>query len=96
VVECDVVEKVMRIFIAAMAIALLTIPGTIPAHAQANGPGGISAASGAGRANRPPEEPKVDPEKRKADEKAYKDGLKRVPDPDRKFDPWGTVRQGGK
>jgi hypothetical protein len=91
-----VVEKVMRIFIAAMAIALLTIPGTIPAHAQANGAGGINAASGAGRAGRPPEEPKVDPAKQKADEKAYKDGLKRVPDPDRKFDPWGTVRQGGK
>jgi hypothetical protein len=87
-----VVEKVMRIFIAAMAIALLTVQ----ANAQANGAGGINAAAGAGRAGRPPEETKVDPAKQKADEKAYKDGLKRVPDPDRKFDPWGAVRQGGK
>jgi hypothetical protein len=88
-----VVEKVMRIFIAAMAIALLTVQ----ANAQSNGgAGGINAAAGAGRAGRPPEEPKVDPAKQTADEKAYKDGLKRVPDPSRKFDPWGTVRQGGK
>jgi hypothetical protein len=84
--------EVMRIFVAALAIAMLTIP----AHAQQGGAGGINAAAGAGRAQRPPEEPKVDPEKRKADEKAFKDGVSRIPDPARKFDPWGTVRQGGK
>jgi hypothetical protein len=83
----------MRIFVAALVIAVLTIP----AHAQGNGgSAGINAASGAGRASRPPEEPKVDPERRKADEKAFKDGVSRIPDPARKFDPWGTVRQGGK
>jgi len=80
----------MRIFIVAMTIAVLTIP----AYAQGNS-GGINAAEGAGRAARP-EEPKVDPAKKKADEKAFNDAVNRIPPPDKKYDPWGTVRQNGK
>ena len=30
------------------------------------------------------------------DEKAFKEGVSRIPDPDKKFDPWGNLRQGGK
>jgi hypothetical protein len=79
----------MRILIVAMATALLTVP----AYSQAGG--GINAAQGAGRAARP-EEPKVDPEKKKADEKAFNDAVTRIPPPEKKYDPWGTVRQNGK
>ena len=82
----------MRIVIVAMALAVLTVP----AAAQMGGNGGINGANSAGRAGRPPEEPKVDPVKQKADEKAFKDGVSRIPPPDKKFDPWGTVRQGAK
>jgi hypothetical protein len=28
----------------------------------------------------------------KVDEKAYKSALERIPDPDKKFDPWGIAR----
>ena len=79
----------MRLFIVAVAMVLLTIP----AFAQMGG--GINASQGAGRASRP-EEPKVDPAKQKADEKAFKEGVNRIPPPEKKYDPWGTVRQGGK
>ena len=79
----------MRILIAAMATALLTIP----AYSQAGG--GINAAQGAGRAARP-EEPRADPEKKKADDKAFNDAVGRIPPPEKKYDPWGTVRQNGK
>jgi hypothetical protein len=82
----------MRIFIVAMTIALLTVP----AYPQAGG--GINGAQSAGRAGRAgaPEETKVDPAKQKADEKAFKDAVTRIPAPEKKYDPWGTVRQNGK
>jgi hypothetical protein len=85
------VEKVMKIFIVAMTIALLTVP----AYPQT---GGINGAQSAGRAGRAgaPEEPKVDPAKQKADDKAFKDAVNRIPAPEKKYDPWGTVRQNGK
>jgi hypothetical protein len=82
----------MRVLIVAMAITLLTVP----AFAQQGAANGIGAASGAGRANQPPEAPKVDPAQQKADEKAFKEGVKRIPDPDKKFDPWGNLRQSGR
>jgi hypothetical protein len=79
-------EKAMRILIIAVATALLTVP----AYSQM---GGINS-SGAGRAPRP-EEPKVDPAKKKADEKAFNDAVSRIPLPEKKYDPWGAVRQNG-
>ena len=66
---------------------------TVPAYSQMGG--GITASQGAGRAHGP-EEPKVDPAKKKADEKAFNDAVKRIPEPEKKHDPWGTVRQSGK
>jgi hypothetical protein len=81
-------RKAMRILIIAVATALLTVP----ANSQM---GGINASSGAGRAQRP-EEPKADPAKKKADEKAFNDAVNRIPSPEKKYDPWGTVRQNGK
>lgn len=79
----------MRILIVVVATALLTVP----AYSQMGG--GINASQGAGRAHGP-EEPKVDPAKKKADEKAFNDAVNRIPVPEKKHDPWGTVRQSGK
>jgi len=74
----------MRILIVAVATALLTVP----AYSQSNG---INASQGAGMAQRAgaPEEPKVDPAKKKADEKAFNDAIDRIPSPQKKYDPWG-------
>lgn len=81
----------MRILVVALATALLTVP----AHSQF---GGINGSQGAGRAQRgaAPEEPKVDPAKKKADEKAFNDAINRIPLPEKRYDPWGTVRQNAK
>jgi len=35
---------------------------------------------------------KTDQKKPKVDEKAYKDALKRIPEPKEKYDPWGMAR----
>jgi hypothetical protein len=51
------------------------------AHAQ-----GLGQKGSGGRSEYPVEDhPKVD-------EKAYKAALDRIPDPDKKYDPWGVVR----
>jgi hypothetical protein len=71
-----------------MATALLTVP----AYSQVSG---INAAQGAGRVQRP-QEPRIDPAKKKADEKAFNDAVSRIPLPEKKYDPWGTVRQNGR
>jgi len=65
---------------------------TIPAYSQF---GGINASQGAGRVGAS-QESKVDPEKKKADEKAFNDAVKRIPLLEKKYDPWGTVRQNAK
>jgi hypothetical protein len=81
----------MRIVAVAVATAVLTVP----AYPQSSG---INASQGAGMAQRvgAPEEPKVDPAKRKADEKAFNDAVNRIPSPQKKYDPWGAVRQNAK
>lgn len=75
----------MRAIVAAIAIALLTVPSF-----------GQGMGGGKGGRPPPPEEKKVDPEKKKAEEKAFKDAIDRIPVSDKKFDPWGSVRQPGK
>jgi hypothetical protein len=76
----------MRIFIAAMTIALLTVP----AYPQAG------AGRGGDGKGTPTPEPKVDQAKQKAEEKAFKDAINRIPAPEKKYDPWGIVRPNGK
>ena len=71
----------MRTLIAAAIIALLAVA----AHAQ-----------GAGN-RRAPTQPQVAPKtenaaKKKADEKAYKDALDKIPESKEKPDPWKTMR----
>jgi hypothetical protein len=81
----------MRILAVAVATALLTVP----AYSQSSG---INASQGAGIAQRvgAAEEPKVDPAKKKADENAFSDAINRIPSPQKKYDPWGAVRQNAK
>jgi hypothetical protein len=75
-------ERGMRLFMVAMAAALLTVPA-VPAYSQLKGGAPMPKAK---------EEKKDEktPEQRKAEEKAYKDAITRIPD--QKFDPWGKVR----
>jgi hypothetical protein len=73
----------MRFFIAVLAVALLAMP----AYAQ--------MAAGAGKpSDRTPPPPPVDEAQKKKDEKAFKEGVSRIPTPEKKYDPWGVVRDG--
>ena len=67
----------MRILVASVAIALMMVP----AHAQ---------EMGKARPHRP--QKTEDTKKMKADEQAYKEALKRIPDSTKKVDPWQNVR----
>jgi hypothetical protein len=75
----------MRLIIGAMAAALLTLPA-VPAYSQQTG--GIPKSS----MQAPPKKDKEEktPEQKKAEDKAYKDAVGRIPD--QKFDPWRSVR----
>jgi hypothetical protein len=80
----------MRPFIVAIVMAALTVP----AYSQVGGGGGGSGAGGVGRGGSArTAAPTVDPAKKKAEEKAFNDAVKRIPLPDKKFDPWGEVRE---
>jgi hypothetical protein len=87
-----------NLFVATSVVTVTIAMLGLPADAQQGGANGIGAAAGAGRAAAAgaPKEPVVDPAKKKAEEKAFNDAVNRIPPPDKKFDPWGNVRQGGK
>ena len=70
----------MRILIAAAFIALLAVA------ADAQGAGTRKGASEKSEAR------KEDLAKKKADEQAYKDALKQIPEAKEKSDPWKTMR----
>jgi uncharacterized protein HemY len=68
----------MRILVAAVAIALMMMP----AHAQ-----------DMGKSRKHQRAQKTEnTTKSKADEQAYKEALKRIPDSTKKVDPWQNVR----
>jgi hypothetical protein len=69
----------MRILIAVLTIALLSST----AHAQ---------GTGKGKRHRQDTQKTEDLSKKKADEKAYRDALKNIPDSKEKSDPWGKMR----
>jgi len=72
----------MRILIASVAIALMMVP----AHAQDIG-------KDMGKSRRHQRAQKTEnTAKTKADEQAYKEALKRIPDSTKKVDPWQNVR----
>jgi hypothetical protein len=68
----------MRILVASVAIALMMVP----AHAQDMGK--TRKHQGAQKTE--------SATKTKADEQAYKEALKRIPDSTKKVDPWQSVR----
>jgi hypothetical protein len=68
----------MRILIASVAMALMMVS----AHAQDMGKATKHQRTQTTR----------DPAKMKADEQAYKEALKRIPDSTKKVDPWQNVR----
>lgn len=51
----------------------------------------VDAQMGGGRRHRGDDSAKQD-QKPKVDEKAYKEALKRIPDPKEKYDPWSGAR----
>jgi hypothetical protein len=63
-------------------MAVLFAALTLPAAAQM---GGSRIGRGAGDSQTEEKKPKVD-------DKAYKDALKRIPEPKDKYDPWGGAR----
>ena len=65
-----------------MAAVLLALV-TLPAQAQMGGMGKRGGGGG---------DTKTDDKKPKVDEKAYKDALKRIPEPKEKYDPWSGAR----
>jgi hypothetical protein len=72
--------------IAATVLIAAVITFSVPAQtAQAQGMGGMG-----GRGRHQTQAPKSDDKTTKADDKAYKDALKRIPD--KKVDPWDTMR----
>lgn len=71
----------MRILIAVLAFALLTV------SAEAQQTGGRR-----GQKNQQNAQDSRDPAKDKASEQAYKDALKRIPDANEKPDPWRGIR----
>jgi hypothetical protein len=76
----------MRLVMMAMAAALLTVPAA-PAYSQTGGMGRGAAPMPKALDDK---KDKKTPEQKKAEEKAYKDAVSRIPD--QKFDPWGKVR----
>jgi hypothetical protein len=68
----------MRILMASVAMALMMVS----AHAQDMGKATKHQRTQTTR----------DPAKMKADEQAYKEALKRIPDSTKKVDPWQNVR----
>ncbi len=65
------------------ATAVLLALATLPAQAQM---GGMGKRGGGG------EPPKTEDKTPKVDDKAYKDALKRIPEPKEKYDPWSGAR----
>jgi hypothetical protein len=63
--------------------ALFVVGIALAAHAQ--------SGMGSGHPGHTGLERKAEPPKRKVDEKAYKSALDKLPD--KKFDPWGGVRE---
>jgi hypothetical protein len=70
--------------IGTVVVALMVMSSlTLPAYSQS----ALGKRPGNGGYDGPPAENKP-----KIDEKAYKSALERIPEPDKKYDPWGVAR----
>jgi len=85
----------MRIVLVASLIAALTIPAF--AQSQMNGIGGSQGAGrmGSSSPRETPEEAAKKKAEQKATDKAFSEAVKRIPVPDKKYDPWGNLRSTG-
>ena len=70
----------------AMAAAVLALVA-MPAHAQMGGGGGKR-----GQKTEDTAKSAEDAKKKKADDKAYQEALKRIPDSKEKYDPWAVTK----
>ena len=66
----------------AIAVAVLALVA-MPAYAQ---------MGGGKRGHKTDDTTKTDDKKKKLDDKAYQEALKRIPDPKEKFDPWAVTK----
>jgi hypothetical protein len=84
------VRRSLHLLAASAAIVFLGL--SVPLQsAQAQGMGGMGGMGGAGGHGRQKQSAsKTDDKTTKADDKAYKDALKRIPD--KKVDPWDAMR----
>jgi hypothetical protein len=64
--------------IAITILALLVVP--------------VQAQMGGGKRGHKSDDTKVDDKKLKANDKAYQDALKRIPEPKEKYDPWAVAK----
>jgi len=71
----------------AMAAAVLALVA-MPAHAQMGGGGGKRGH----KTDDDPAKAADAAKKKKADDKAYQEALKRIPDSKEKFDPWAVTK----
>jgi hypothetical protein len=91
----------MRIFIVAAMIAVLTVP----AYSQmggggmggggmggGGGSGGMGMGRGGGKDGKGVAETAASAAKKKAEDKAFAEAIKKIPGSGKKFDPWGGVR----
>jgi len=70
----------MRILVVALAaLALLAVPA--------------EAQMGGGKRHKNDDTKSADQKKQKADDKAYQEALKRIPEPKEKYDPWGVTKK---
>jgi hypothetical protein len=76
----------MRILIATLTLVLLAGP------AYAQNMGGKGGGKGRDSSPQNTEQQKVDQQKKKAADDAYKAGVKLIPDAKEKFDPWRNAR----
>jgi hypothetical protein len=72
-------KAIGTVVVAAMVVASFALP----AYSQST----LAKRPGSGGYGGPPAENKP-----KIDEKAYKSALERIPEPDKKYDPWGIAR----
>ena len=77
----------MRIFIAAVAIALALAPAAYAQQGRAGPPAGLSSKQKAAIAEKEAE--------RRATEQQYDAAMKNTPDSTQKIDPWAVIRPSG-
>jgi hypothetical protein len=81
----------MRALVAGMIIALLASTACAQDASSLGGSTGGKGGKGRKQAQNT-EQPAADRAKQKAADEAYKAALKRIPDPNEKYDPWHNAR----